>query len=185
VELVYNGKSLGTKQNPAGKRDDTNMILWQDIDYAQGGTLVAIGRNGGKEVARHRIETTGKAVRLIIEPEQLGPDGARFTLPEWKADGMDLQYLTVRAVDSKGRTVPADTSAISISLEGPASLLALDNGDHYTSDLFTSDIVSKRLYQGTLQVVLRSRRNEAGLVRVKAVADNPKLKPASLKLKTK
>ena len=185
VELVYNGKSLGTKQNPAGKRDDTNMILWQDIDYAQGGTLVAIGRNGGKEVARHRIETTGKAVRLIIEPEQLGPDGARFTLPEWKADGMDLQYLTVRAVDSKGRTVPADTSAISISLEGPASLLALDNGDHYTSDLFTSDIFSKRLYQGTLQVVLRSRRNEAGSVTVKAISDNPRLKPATLKLKTK
>ncbi len=185
VELVYNGKSLGTQKNQISDKNTRNMILWKDIDYGQGGTLVAIAKNGGKEVARHQVETTGKATKLIIEPEQLGPYNASFTLPEWKADGMDLQYLTIRAVDSKGRTVLADTSKITLQFEGPASLVALDNGDHYTDELFTSDIVSKRLYNGTLQVILRSRRNMAGTVKVKAVADNTKLKPATLKLKTR
>ncbi len=184
VELVYNGRSLGTKPNPVDDPNSRNMILWQDIPYGNGGTLVAIAKNGGKEVARHQVETTGKAVRLVVEQEQLGPEGARFALPEWKADGMDLQYLTVRAVDSKGRTVLADTSLVNISLSGPASLVALDNGDHYTSELFTSDIVSKRLYQGTLQVILRSQRASAGTVSVRATSTDSKLKAGTLKLKT-
>ena len=183
VELVYNGKSLGTQKNPEN-REKRNMIFWKDIDYQQGGTLVAIAKNGGKEVARHQIATTGKAVKLVIEQEKLGPEGAQFTLPDWKADGMDLQYLTVRAVDSKGRTVVADTSNIAISLEGPASLVSLDNGDHYTDELFTSDIVSKRLYNGTLQVILRSRRNTPGTVKVRAGSTDSKISPATLKLKS-
>ena len=183
VELVYNGKSLGTQKNPEN-REKRNMIFWKDIDYQQGGTLVAIAKNGGKEVARHQIATTGKAVKLVIEQEKLGPEGAQFTLPDWKADGMDLQYLTVRAVDSKGRTVVADTSNIAISLEGPASLVSLDNGDHYTDELFTSNIVSKRLYNGTLQVILRSRRNTPGTVKVRAGSTDSKISPATLKLKS-
>ena len=97
---------------------------------------------------------------------------------------MDLQYLTVRAVDSKGRTVVADTSNIAISLEGPASLVSLDNGDHYSDELFTSDIVSKRLYNGTLQVILRSRRNTPGTVKVRAGSTDSKISPATLKLKS-
>ena len=113
----------------------------------------------------------------------MGPEGKTFTLPDWRADGMDLQYLTVRAVDSKGRTVTADMSNVTISVEGAATLYSLDNGDHYTSDLFTSDIVTKQLYDGTLQVILRSRQGQPGKVTVRATADS-NLKSASIKLKT-
>lgn len=182
VELLLNGKSLGTKQNDKANPDHRNMILWNDIDYGKGGTLVAIARTDGKEVARHQLQTTGKAVALKVEAEVLGPEGSTFTLPDWKADGMDLQYLTVRAVDSKGRTVMADTSMVDIEVTGAAQLVAIDNGDHYTNELFTPDIVAKRLYQGTLQVIVRSRRNEPGKVTVKATA--PGLKASKINLKT-
>ena len=161
-----------------------NMVLWEDIDYGKGGTLTAVAYNDGREVARHTIQTAGKAVALRIAAEQLGPDGKPFTLPDFVADGMDLQYLTVRAVDSKGRTVAADSSLVSITVDGAATLYALDNGDHYTNELFTSDVTAKRLYDGTLQVVLRSKRGEAGKVTVRATADS-KLKAASIKLVTK
>ncbi len=183
VELIVNGQSRGRKKNKVSSPDERNMILWSDIRYGQGGTIEAVAYNQGKEVARHQLQTTGKAVALRIEPEQLGPEGKTFTLPDWRADGMDLQYLTVRAVDSKGRTVTADLSNVTISVEGAATLYALDNGDHYTSDLFTSDIVTKQLYDGTLQVILRSRQGQPGKVTVRATADS-KLKSASIKLKT-
>ncbi|MCR5361250.1 MAG: DUF4982 domain-containing protein [Bacteroidales bacterium] len=184
VELIYNGKSIGRKKNNVADAAQRNMILWEDIDYGKGGTLTAVAYNGGREVARHTIQTAGKAVALRIEAEQLGPDGKPFTLPDFVADGMDLQYLTVRAVDSKGRTVAADSSLVSITVDGAATLYALDNGDHYTDELFTSDVTAKRLYDGTLQVVLRSKRGQAGKVTVRATADS-KLKAASIKLLTK
>lgn len=83
VELLVNGKSLGIQKN---KRDDIqsrNMIYWQNIPYGKGGNIIAIARNNGKEVARHMLETTGKAKALKIELENA----------DWKADGMDLQYV--------------------------------------------------------------------------------------------
>lgn len=181
VELLVNGRSLGVKKNNVDNPDERNMILWDEVAYGEGGTLTAIARTGGKEVARHTTQSSGKAVALRLELEQLGPEGKTFTLPDWKADGMDLQYLTVRAVDSKGRTVHADLSNVTVSVDGPASLVALDNGDHYTADLFTSDIVTKQLYDGTLQIILRSQKDKAGKVTVKVTADS-KLKAATLKL---
>ncbi len=184
VELIYNGKSIGRKKNNVADAAQRNMILWEDIDYGKGGTLTAVAYNDGREVARHTIQTAGKAVALRIEAEQLGPNGKPFTLPDFVADGMDLQYLTVRAVDSKGRTVAADSSLVSITVDGAATLYALDDGDHYTDELFTSDVTAKRLYDGTLQVVLRSKRGKAGKVTVRATADS-KLKAASIKLVTK
>lgn len=170
VELLVNGESFGIKPNNTSSPDVRNLIFWNHVPYANGGKVVAIARTGGKEVARHELQTSGRAVALKVETEVLGPDNHPFTLPEWKADGTDLQYLTVRAVDGKGRTVLADTSLVHIEITGAASLLAIDNGDHYTAELFTSDIVAKRLYQGTLQVVVRSKRNQPGKVTVKATA---------------
>ena len=95
VELRLNGKSLGKKQNPKGDSKQRNQIKWEGITYADG-KLEAIAYNSGKAVARHQIETTGKAVSLRVTPED----------SEWRADGTDLMHLRIEAVDNKGRRVP-------------------------------------------------------------------------------
>ena len=82
VELLLNGKSLGRKDNPKNNPKQRNQIRWNDIPYADG-HLEAIAYTGGKPVSRHRIETTGKAVRLRVSPED----------PTWIADGTDLMHL--------------------------------------------------------------------------------------------
>ncbi len=67
VELQLDGRSLGTQRN---RRDDPelrNIIQWKAVPYAAAGKLVAIARTGGKEVARHMLETTGPAKALQIE----------------------------------------------------------------------------------------------------------------------
>ena len=171
VELLYNGKSLGVQKNDTTDIAKRNAILWSGIDYGTGGKLVAIARTGGKEVARNEIETTGKAVRLRIEEET----------KEWTADGMSLKYLNIYAVDSKGRVVPNATDEISVSVSGVATFLALDNGDHYTSDLFHG-VTTKQMQTGYMQCILRSTR-QAGKVNV--IVSSPTLKGTKMAIKTK
>ncbi len=171
VELFYNGNSLGVQRNDTTDIAKRNIILWSGIDYGKGGKLVAIARTAGIEVARDEIETTGKAVRLKIEEET----------PEWTADGMSLKYLNIYAVDAKGRVVPDATSEVSVSVEGAATFVALDNGDHYTSDLFHG-VTTKQMQTGYMQCILRSTR-QAGKVNV--IVSSPTLKGAKMAIKTK
>ena len=156
VELLLNGKGLGAKPNN-GQGNLQHVITW-DVDY-QSGSLLAIARDAeGKEVARHELQTAGKAVSLKIEEET----------NDWKADGMDLKYLNITAVDSKGRIVPGYEEPLSIDVTGPATLFALDNGDHYTDELFTG-ITTKKMRGGHMKVILRSRC-ESGKVTINATS---------------
>lgn len=171
VELLVNGKSIGTQLNDTTKINLRNMIYWKDVPYGNGGSLEAIARDkNGNEVARHRIESAGKAVALKIEAE---------TPTDWKADGMDLQYINVTAVDKKGHPVWTYNEPLTLQIEGSARLIALDNGDHYTPDLFNG-ITTKRMHQGRMQIILRSNRE---VDEVKLKVTSPGLK-GTLRLKT-
>ena len=96
------------------------------------------------------------------------------TPADWKADGMDLQYINVTAIDKKGRPVWDYNEPLTLQMEGAARLVALDNGDHYTDELFQG-ITSKRMYQGRMQIILRSTKTPS----------NVKLKISSADLKEK
>ena len=171
VELLVNGKSIGTQLNDTTKINLRNMIYWKDVPYSNGGSLEAIARDkNGNEVARHRIESAGKAVALKIEAE---------TPTDWKADGMDLQYINVTAVDKKGRPVWTYNESLTLQIEGSARLVALDNSDHYTSDLFNG-ITTKRMHQGRMQIILCSNR-ETGEVKLNVTSASLK---GTLRLKT-
>lgn len=171
VELFYNGKSLGVQKNDTTVIAKRNIILWSGIDYGQGGKLIAVARTAGKEVARDVLETTGKAVTLKVVEEEKG----------WTADGMQLKYLNIYAVDSKGRTVPDAADSVRVEVAGEAQFVALDNGDHYTDELFL-DVKSKKMLSGYAQCILRSTR-KGGKVKVKVTS--PTLKSDNLTLETK
>ena len=164
VELIVNGTSMGVKKNEASRNDQKNSILWTGIDYGNGGSIIAIARNElGECVAKQKILTAGKAVSLKIEPET----------KHWKANGMDLLYLHVTAVDKNGTVVPDFEGELSVSLENQnAKVQAMDNGDHYSNDLYTG-VTSKKMFQGRMLVILRSMR-QPGQVKVKVVAGNMK-----------
>ncbi len=173
VELLYNGKSLGVQKNDTADIVKRNIILWSGIDYGTGGKLVAVARTKGKEVARDEMETTGKAVALRIEEETL-------PMVHWAADGMTLKYLNIYAIDSKGRVVPNATDGLTVKVEGAATFVALDNGDHYTDDLF-HDVTTKQMQTGYMQCILRSTRT-AG--KVTLTVTSPTLKGVKTVFKT-
>ncbi len=168
VELLVNGKSVGIKKNDATDVDKRNMVLWQNVPYAPG-RITAIARTKGKEVARHQLETTGKAVALRMEVENAG----------WKADGMDLQYVKVYAVDSKGRVVPEAAGEVVFDVAGAGRIIAVANGDHSSNDLFDGN--KRQLHKGFAMVVIRSHQ-QPGEVKVKASVKG--LRPAEKEMIT-
>ena len=153
VELIVNGRRMGRKANNNTEPGTQHIVTWKDVPYGRGGSIEAVGYTAGREVARHRIETAGRAVALRVEAET--PDS-------WEADGMDLQYLKVYAVDRKGRVVPSFSEPLTVSVDGAASLLAIDNGDHLTNELFCG-VDTKAMRRGFLQVILRSRRTSGAV----------------------
>lgn len=182
VELLYNGKSLGVQKTATDEISKKNTTYWQGIDYGKGGKLTAIARTGGKEVARHELESTGKAVALRIVAEGNNPqDVFNPKTDKWSADGMDLQYLKVYAIDSKGRIVPDATDEVTVKVEGEAQLLTVDNADHYTADTFL-DQPTRKMQIGFVQAILRSSQKPGA---VTITATSPTLKSAKLKMNTK
>jgi beta-galactosidase len=169
VELVLNGKSLGKKQNPKNDPKLRNQIRWNDIPYADG-TLEAVAYKSGKAVAHHKIETTGKAVRLIATPED----------NTWQADGYDLMHVRIEAIDSKGRRVPMAQDELQFEVEGDARLVAVSSGNHDSEELNCTD--HRRLYNGSALVILRAGKTPSK-VTLKTISDT--FKPLTTRLETK
>ena len=169
VELVVNGKSLGRKANPTGDAKRRNQIRWDDVEY-QPGKAVAIAYKGGREVARHQVETPGKAVKLVAVPDQDG----------WQADGLDLQHVRIYAVDSKGRRVYSAQHELQFATEGAARIAAVSNGNIRSDELYCTDHI--HLYNGSAMIILRAGR-QAGSVVLTTRAEG--LKPLKTKLTCK
>lgn len=167
VELLVNGKSVGVKKNVREPKT-RNKIKWDGVKY-EAGSIEAVARTAGKVVARHKIETTTDAVSLKSEADNAA----------WRADGQDLQHIRVSAVDKKGRRVQGEHGLLTFSVDGPAEIVGVINGDITSEELTVGN--TRRLYNGTATVILRSKR-EAGKVTLTVTADG--LKTSKLAMKT-
>ncbi|VVJ17824.1 Beta-galactosidase (EC [Amycolatopsis camponoti] len=142
VELVLNGRSLGVKKfdrkttvdgrsylettepvgddknDPSGSYTSPNggvgkLHLTWTVPF-EPGTLTAIARSGGREVARDRLVTAGPphAVTLTAEPRG---DGA-------------MAFVTASVVDSRGVVVPGAEPVLRFVVRGPGRVAGVDNG---------------------------------------------------------
>ncbi|HEX8322974.1 MAG TPA: beta-galactosidase GalA [Tepidisphaeraceae bacterium] len=152
VELILNGQSLGSK--PV---DPFMFVEWQ-VPYAAG-RLEAIGTRGGREIARHAVETTGAPVALRLVPDRA----------ELAGDTLDAMPVTVQAIDDKGRPVPIANSAVTFEISGGAAIIGLGNGDPLDHDPEMGN--KRRLFNGLAQVILQSNRAGPGSLTLKATAD--------------
>ena len=158
VELTVNGRSLGRRTNDRADSRRRNRIRWDNVDY-EAGYVEAIAYNNSCEVARHRLETTGRAVALRAEGDN----------SHWLADGSDLQHVRVTAVDSEGRHVRTATDRLTFAVSGPATIAGVINGDINSDEPMTGN--ERSLYNGTATVILRSTP-EAGEVTLTVTADS-------------
>lgn len=167
VELFVNGKSYGVMKNEDGK--SKNKLKWDNIKYVPG-YVEAVGLRDGKIVARHKIETTGSAKRLVLEADN----------PEWAADGMDLQHIRVIAVDSKGRRVHQAEEQLRFRVEGDAQIVGVDNGNIVSDELHA--VSERKLFRGSALVILRSGRTASD---IKLIVESDGFKSAEIMLSTR
>lgn len=147
VELFLNNKSLGRKE----KVHSYDRLIWEDVHY-EPGTLKAVAYKNGEKWAEETVETTGKPAALQVMPEK----------QVLKADGVDLSFVRVLIVDSKGRMVPRAKNHLKFSVSGPADIVATDNGD--ATDLTSFQVPERDAYNGMALVILRSQYQKTGKV---------------------
>ncbi len=154
VELFVNGKSYGRDS----KSGEKLHAQWNQVPFETGKIEVVSYRNG-KVVARESRETTGEPVALKLTAD-------RSTIA---ADGYDLSYITVEAVDSKGRAVPTADLMLSFSVTGAGELFGVDNGN--AADTLSLKGDRKALFSGKALGVVRSFKGIPGTARL--TVDSP------------
>jgi beta-galactosidase len=153
AELFLNGRSLGRRR----KGPNEHRLRWDEVRY-EAGELKVVAYKQGKAWAEDVVQTTG-------EPLALSASVDRDVL---RADGKDLAFVSVRVVDERGRTVPRANDAIRFRIEGPAQIVATDNGDPTDFTAFPSH--ERRAFHGLCLVIVRGVAGAAGTIELRAEA---------------
>jgi beta-galactosidase len=163
AEMFLNGQSLGRKT----KRTNEYRLRWDDVIY-QPGSLKVIAYKNGKVWATDEVKTAGAPAMLKLEPDRR----------EIRADGRDLSFLTVKVTDNAGTIAPRADNQIHFEIEGPGKIVATDNGDPTSFELFQSH--DRKAFSGLCLVIVRGKPEEAGKIKITAKADGLKMGSASI-----
>lgn len=165
VRLYLNDKLIGEK--PTGR--DQEFMATFSVPYAPG-TLKAVGIRGGKPVAESVLTTAGKATGLRLIADRTAV----------QADGQDLSYVAVEAVDGEGRLQPYADQELQFSITGPGLIAAVGNGDGKDDASYQG--TRRKLFQGRALVIVRTSKR-SGAIRVTAKA--PGLADGSVAIQAK
>jgi beta-galactosidase len=141
VRLFLNDKLIGEK--PTAREQQFKALF--NVPYAPG-TLKAVGLRGDRVVAESVLITAGK-------PAQLRLTADRAVL---QADGQDLSFITVEALDADGRFQPDAEQEVQFAISGPGTIAAVGNGDGQDSATYQGD--RRKLFQGRALVLVRTSK---------------------------
>jgi len=139
VELFVNGTSAGIKE----LQDFPDKMITWTVPY-EPGQIEAHGIEQGSVVCSHHLQTAGRPaeIRLIADREKI------------HADGHDLCHVEVQITDEKGILVPAADHEIQFQLEGPATIIGVDNGDITSIEPFKAR--KRKAFHGKALVIIQS-----------------------------
>jgi beta-galactosidase len=163
AELFLNGKSLGKKT----KGQYEYRLRWDDVTY-QPGELKVVAYKKGKEWATDVMKTAGPAAGLTAQAD-------RTTIA---ADGQDLSFVNITIVDANGALVPRSQNKIRLSVDGPAEIVATDNGDPTSFESFQAK--ERNAFNGLCLAIVKAKPGQAGAITVKAESEG--LKEATVAL---
>jgi beta-galactosidase len=163
AELFLNGKSLGKKK----KGEFEYRLKWDSVLY-QPGELKVIAYKNGVKWAEDVMRTTEKASQLSATADR----------PAVHPNGTDLIFVTVRIEDKNKLLVPKSNNQLNFSIEGPGKIVATDNGDAASHELFQAK--SKKAYNGLCLVIVAAEKGATGSFTVKS--ESKGLKAATVKV---
>jgi beta-galactosidase len=158
AELFLNGKSLGRKKKGAYDY----RLRWDDVIY-QPGTLRVVAYKNGEPWATDEMKTAGEPAEITLKPDCSTMD----------ADGKDLSFVTVTVTDHDGVTIPRAENRIHFDIDGPGEIVATDNGDPTSFELFQSH--DRKTFNGLCLVIVRGKAGQPGKIKLSATADGLKV----------
>ncbi len=192
AELFVNGKSRGrvTKRldervKPDGGRTvketepliDRYRLRWNDVKYEPGEIRVVVYDADGVRRGEAVRYTAGDPHHLVIEQQTLDEYHGAKTL---RADGDDMAFFVVSAVDEKGNLCPEAEASIQVEVSGAADFKGICNGDPTSFEVFTRPTM--KLFKGQLVVGIISNGRK-GTARVSV--QSPGLMSAATKIPVK
>jgi beta-galactosidase len=160
LKLELNGKIVGEKD----LRIEDKYIALFEVPY-QPGELKAIASQGGKEVARKVLKTSGDPVALRLVPDR----------NKIKSDRNDLSFVKIEVVDGNGQVVPQDSLLVKLTLSGNGEIAASGNANPKDMTSVNRPILST--YKGKALAVIRPKASEGS---IKLVAESQGLKTGEL-----
>jgi beta-galactosidase len=151
VELLLNGRRVGRLPRNA----DASPRIFQ-VTYAPG-TLRAVARTAGRVVATHELRTAGPAARIALTVDE----------PTVTATWDDVAHVSARIVDAKGVPVPDAEHAIAFAADGPAQVIAVDDGDPESHEPYVAAV--RTAFRGRVLAIVRA--TGPGRVTVSATTD--------------
>lgn len=170
VELFVNGKSQGRRTKDASSVVDRYRLRWNDVVYEPGEIRVVAYDADGIVADEKTVRTAGKAKALRIKANR----------SELAADGDDLVYFTVEAVDAKGNPVPDAENMVKFEVTGAGAFEATANGD--PTCLLPFQKPEMKLFSGAATAIARSAK-APGTLTIKATAKGLKLATATVEVK--
>jgi len=163
VELFVNGRSQGRKS--AGR----DFHVWWRVVF-EPGEITAVSYRDGREVARRTRRTARQAKAIVLTPDRR----------EITADGYDLSYITVEAVDADNTLCPLADNEVTFSVDGAGFNAGVDNGSPISLERFKAD--KRHLFNGKALLIVQND-GTAGPIRIKATA--PGLRSCEITLNAK
>lgn len=125
------------------------------------GVLKAEGVRDGKVVETTTLSSAGDPVSIRVTADRSQLD----------ADGGDLSFLVIEAVDNAGNVVPLADNMLSVSVKGAGCLQGLGNADLKDEDSYSDN--THHLWKGRALAVVRSNgKKGSAVVRIKAEGIN-------------
>ncbi|BAX78461.1 glycoside hydrolase family 2 TIM barrel-domain containing protein [Labilibaculum antarcticum] len=165
VELFQDGKSLGKQKN------DTKGVEYQSWDAVyQAGELKAISYINGNQVAEKTVKTAGAPAKILISTRKT----------EMTANSQDLIYVECTVVDKDGNLVPKADNKIEFSIDGPAVIAGVGNGNNMSHEPFQANY--RNAFNGKCLAIIKST-NTAGEIII--TAKSVDLESANISLSSK
>lgn len=162
VRLALNGKVLGEK--PTTRAEEFKAVF--RVPFAPG-ELRVTGVDGGREGESFVLKTAGPAARLR----------ATIDRTKLRADGGDVAFVTIEAVDEHGVPNPDCAAAVRLAIDGPAELAGLGNADLTSLESYRDN--PHHLFEGRALAALRSMHASG---KIKLTVTSPGLAAASVTL---
>lgn len=167
AEVFINGKSQGKRTKDFSislnetenkeaqqsfERQKRYRLMWNETKYEPGEVKVIAYDQNGKTVAE-------KIIKTAAEPYALRLTADRQTI---LADGKDLSFITVEAVDKDGNFCPLAQNSVEFKVNGEGKFRAVANGDATSLEQF--HLPKMKLFNGKLVAIVQASEKEGELV---------------------